>query len=71
MALDEPKENDKVYDKDSLQFLVEDSLLETCGTINVEYVEAGARSGFGITSQNPIGGGGCASAGSCSTGSCG
>ena len=72
MALDEPKENDKVYDNDSLKFLVEDSLLTTCGSIKVEYIEAGPRSGFGITSTNPIGGGagGCAS-GSCGDGSCG
>jgi iron-sulfur cluster assembly protein len=70
LALDEPKENDKVYNQSDLTFLVEDNLLETCGTINVEYVEAGPRSGFGISSANPIGGGGCSS-GSCSTGSCG
>jgi Fe-S cluster assembly iron-binding protein IscA len=70
LALDEPKENDKVYDQSELTFLVEDSLLETCGTINVEYIEAGPRSGFGISSTNPIGGGGC-SPGSCGSGSCG
>ncbi len=70
LALDEPKDNDKVYNQSDLTFLVEDNLLETCGTINVEYVEAGPRSGFGISSANPIGGGGCSS-GSCSTGSCG
>jgi iron-sulfur cluster assembly protein len=70
LALDEPKDNDKVYNQSDLTFLVEDSLLETCGTINVEYVEAGPRSGFGISSANPIGGGGCSS-GSCSSGSCG
>ena len=70
LALDEPKENDKVYDQSELTFLVEDSLLETCGAINVEYIEAGPRSGFGISSTNPIGGGGC-SPGSCGSGSCG
>jgi len=70
LALDEPKENDKVYDENELTFLVEDSLLETCGDINVEYIEAGPRSGFGISSTNPIGGGGCSS-GSCGSGGCG
>ena len=70
LALDEPKEDDKVYDQDDLTFLVEESLLETCGAINVEYVDAGPRSGFGITSANPVGGGGCSS-GSCSSGDCG
>ncbi|BDD88084.1 hypothetical protein DPPLL_24490 [Desulfofustis limnaeus] len=70
LALDEPKENDKVYNQSDLTFLVEESLLETCGSINVEYVEAGPRSGFGISSANPVGGGGCSS-GSCGSGSCG
>ena len=69
LALDEKKENDYVHDQDDLTFLVEESLLEACGTINVEYVDAGPRSGFGITSANPVGGGGCS--GSCSSGSCG
>ena len=70
LALDEPKDNDKIYDNDDLKFLVEDSLLTTCGSIKVEYIEAGPRSGFGITSTNPIGGGGCSS-GSCNSGECG
>ncbi len=72
LALDEPKENDKVYENDDLKFLVEESLLTTCGAISVEYIDAGPRSGFGITSTNPIGGdgGGCSS-GSCDSGSCG
>ncbi|MDO9043072.1 MAG: hypothetical protein Q7U64_12160 [Desulfocapsaceae bacterium] len=41
--------------------------MNTCGTVRVEYVDAGPRSGFGITASNPIGGGG----GSCKSGSCG
>ncbi len=71
LALDEPKDNDKVYDNDDIKFLVEEGLMKTCGTINVEYVDAGPRSGFGITSANPIGGGGGCSSGSCGSGSCG
>lgn len=70
MALDEPKDNDEIFERDSIKVLVEKSLMETCGTINVDYVDAGPRSGFGITSANPVGGGGCSS-GSCSTGGCG
>ncbi|PID76849.1 MAG: hypothetical protein CSB24_04540 [Deltaproteobacteria bacterium] len=70
LALDEPKDNDKVFEKEEIKFLVEKGLLETCGVINVDYVDAGPRSGFGITSANPLGGGGCSS-GSCSTGGCG
>jgi iron-sulfur cluster assembly protein len=69
LALDEPKENDKIFENNSLKFLIEKGLLETCGSIKVEYIDAGPRSGFGITSAKPIGGGGCG--GSCSSGSCG
>jgi iron-sulfur cluster assembly protein len=68
LALDEPKENDSIFVNDSLKFLIEKGLLEICGSINVEYINAGPRSGFGITSANPLGGGGCG--GSCGSGSC-
>jgi len=71
LALDEPKENDKVFENDTLKFLVEQSLLTTTGGITVDYIDAGPRSGFGITSVNPIGGGGGCSSGSCGSGSCG
>jgi Fe-S cluster assembly iron-binding protein IscA len=67
LALDEPKNNDKIFENGGLKFLVEEGLLNTCGTVRVEYVDAGPRSGFGITASNPIGGGG----GSCKSGSCG
>ncbi len=71
LALDEPKSDDKVFENDSLQFLVEEGLLNTTGGITVDYIDAGPRSGFGITSVNPINSGGGCSSGSCSTGSCG
>jgi len=71
LALDEPKDNDKIFENDGLKFLVEQGLLETCGSINVEFIDAGPRSGFGITSENPLGGGGGCSSGSCGSGSCG
>ena len=70
LALDEPKDNDTVFENNSLKFLIEKGLLETCGSIQVEYLDAGPRSGFGITSAKPLGGGG-GCGGSCSSGSCG
>jgi iron-sulfur cluster assembly protein len=72
LALDESKENDETFEEGGVQFLVEPGLLKTCGAIKVDFLEAGHRSGFSITSDKPIGGGGggCSS-GSCSTGSCG
>jgi len=70
LALDEPKDTDKIFEDSALTFLVEESLLTTCGGIKVDFVEAGYRSGFNISSTNPIGGGGCSS-GSCGSGTCG
>jgi len=70
LALDEPKTSDQVFENNSLQFLVDTDLLHTCGAITVDFIDAGMRSGFSVSSANPIGGGGCSS-GSCSTGSCG
>jgi len=71
LALDEPKDNDKTFEEDSLTFLVEEGLLATCGAIKVDFIEAGYRSGFSITSTNPVSSGGGCSSGSCSSGSCG
>jgi len=71
LALDEPKENDKVFEQGELTFLVEEGLLSTCGAIKVDYMDAGYRSGFSITSANPISTGGGCSSGSCGSGSCG
>jgi len=71
LALDEPKESDAKYEQDGLTFLVDNNLLETCGSIKVDFMDAGMRSGFSISSAKPInGGGGCSSAG-CGSGGCG
>jgi Fe-S cluster assembly iron-binding protein IscA len=71
LALDEPKDSDKVFEESELTFLVEDGLLGKCGNIKVDYVEAGYKSGFSITSANPVNQGASCSSGSCSSGSCG
>jgi Fe-S cluster assembly iron-binding protein IscA len=70
LALDEPKESDKIFEEGGIKFLVEDSLLEKCGAVKVDFMDAGYRSGFSITSVNPLGSGGSCSSGSCG-GSCG
>ncbi|NLZ17316.1 MAG: hypothetical protein GX087_06240 [Desulfobulbaceae bacterium] len=70
LALDEPKDNDKVFEEGTLKFVVEDQLLDRCGSIKVDFIEAGYRSGFSITSANPLGSGSCSVGGSCG-GSCG
>jgi len=70
LALDEPKASDQVFENNSLQFLVDTELLSTCGSITVDFIDAGMRSGFSVSSANPLGGGGCSS-GSCGSGGCG
>lgn len=70
LALDEPKDNDKDFEFSDLKFLIEESLLNSTGGVKVDYVDAGPRSGFTISSTNPMGGGGCSS-GSCDSGQCG
>lgn len=72
LALDEKKETDESFVFQGLTLLVEKNLLEQSGTISVDYVDAGPRSGFSISSANPLpgAGGGCSS-GSCSSGGCG
>jgi iron-sulfur cluster assembly protein len=72
LALDEKKPLDELFKRQDLTFLVEKNLLEQCGAIKVDYLEAGSRSGFSISSSNalPGAGGGCSS-GSCASGGCG
>ncbi|MBE0585359.1 MAG: IscA/HesB family protein [Desulfofustis sp.] len=71
LSLDEAKPQDESFQIDDLTFVIEKSLLEQCGSISIEYIEAGSRSGFTISSANPLpmGGGGCSS-GSCGSGGC-
>jgi Fe-S cluster assembly iron-binding protein IscA len=70
LALDEPKDSDKTFQEESISFVVDEELLTTSGGIKVDFVEAGYKSGFSITSTNSMGGSGCSSD-SCSSGSCG
>ncbi len=72
LAIDDVKEADESFVKQDLTFLVEKGLLEQCGTISVDFVDAGPSSGFSISSANPLpgAGGGC-NTGSCGSGGCG
>jgi iron-sulfur cluster assembly protein len=71
LALDEPKENDDTYNVEGLKFVVDKGLIANCREIKIDFIDAGARSGFSISSPVPLSGtGSCAS--SCgSGGSCG
>ncbi len=71
LSLDEATSQDVSFQIDDITFVIEKSLLEQCGSIRIEYIEAGGRSGFTISSANPLpmAGGGCSS-GSCGSGGC-
>jgi iron-sulfur cluster assembly protein len=51
MALDEPQENDQVFDDKGVTFLVNKSLLEEVKPINVDFITTPQGSGFKVTSS--------------------
>lgn len=62
MALDEPRDNDKVYDIDGYQYLVDQEFLERAKPIKVDFIINGFKLDCGIDFRAM--GGGCSS---CST----
>ena len=66
MALDEPKDNDHVYDVDNFKYIVDKNFMDQAKPITVDFLGMG----FKITSGLKLGeSGGCSSCGS--DGSCG
>jgi len=63
MALDEPKDNDEVFDDRDLTYIVEKGLYKMVKPIKVDYVNNYMGAGFEISSSLSTGGG-CG--GSCS-----
>ena len=61
MALDEPKEQDQVFEFEGVTYLVDTSLMNQARPIKVDYVEDANCSGFSITStlSHPDGCGSC------------
>lgn len=72
LALDEKKDDDMVTTRENLTLLIEKNLVSQCGTVKVDFLENGDRSGFSISSANPIPGSGAGcNPGSCGSGGCG
>ena len=71
LALDESKDNDSDFEFGGITFLVDKTLMDSCGSIKIDFIDDGPRSGFAVSSAMPIGGGGGCASGSCSQGSCG
>ena len=61
MVLDEPKEDDKVYDFEDLKVVIGPDLLDELGSVAVDYRDSVWKSGFSITPSKALGGsgGGC------------
>jgi Fe-S cluster assembly iron-binding protein IscA len=51
LALDEQKDNDKIFDGSGLTFLVEDGLFERTKPLKIDYVSSPMGSGFSISSS--------------------
>jgi iron-sulfur cluster assembly protein len=51
MALDEPKENDKVFELGGLTYIVETSLLDQVSPMKVDFLDDEAHCGFSITTR--------------------
>lgn len=65
LALDEPSDQDQVFDEQELKFVIAKDLLDQVGAIKVDFVDAGYQSGFSISTEKPVpgAGGGCSSCG--------
>ncbi len=51
MALDEPREQDEVFDDRDITFVIDKQLLEQVKPIKVDYVNSHMGSGFSISSN--------------------
>jgi Fe-S cluster assembly iron-binding protein IscA len=62
-------QNLKSYmDQNKIDSALRVNLLDTCGAIKIDFIDSGMRSGFSISSEKPISGGGCSSSASCGSG---
>lgn len=61
MVLDEPKNDDEAFKVNGFTMLIEKELLGKVKSVNVDYVVYGMGSGFRLTPEVPVGGGGCSS----------
>ncbi|MGD9058504.1 MAG: hypothetical protein PVJ41_05575 [Desulfobacterales bacterium] len=66
MALDEPKENDKVFDVNGFQFIMENEFYEKAQPVKVDFLGYGFKIDSNIEFEaSDSACGGCATAGSC------
>ena len=66
MALDEPHENDDTYKTAGITYLIDKKLSELVGSVKIDFVEQGWRSGFVVLPDKPVFDGHSACGTSCS-----
>jgi Fe-S cluster assembly iron-binding protein IscA len=66
LALDEPKDSDETLSNNGVTYLIDKELHERVGGVNVDFVEQGWRSGFVVSSDNPVSSGPSSCGSSCS-----
>ncbi len=64
MALDEPKDDDVIFEEDGIKYLINKDLFEMVKPVNVDFVESVFGSGFSISSKLSTGAS-CGSSCSC------
>lgn len=67
LALDNPGEGDTTFEHEGFTFIADEKLLEATGDVQIHATEYG----FQVSSQNPLGGGGCDCNTGCACGGCG
>ena len=64
MVLDEPTQDDEIFDRDDVRYVVDKKLLETIKPIHVDFMTRNGMSGFVVKSGLVVGSG-CGSCSSC------
>jgi Fe-S cluster assembly iron-binding protein IscA len=65
MALDEPQENDQVFNEKGVNFIINQSLYEEAKPISVEFVQSAMGEGFKVESELSRKQSGCGTSCSC------
>ena len=72
LGVDKGRDNDHSFDRDGVSLVVDKGLVETCGSIKVDFIEKKddgcCHGGFAVTSEKPLSRGVCGC--SCTPGSC-
>jgi iron-sulfur cluster assembly protein len=65
MALDEPQENDQIFNEKGVKFVIDKNLYEETQPISIEFVQSAMGEGFKIQSELSKKESGCGSSCSC------